>query len=120
MTPWRVGAIACALVSLAGCSPQATNVDDLAGLATAVSEQGVRCDAVDPAQGTDLVKEIGACEGSDVTLYVFESAEALDDWEKVGPLVTPAAVGANWAVTGEPSAIERIADGLGGEMVPAE
>lgn len=116
-----IGGIACVLaVLVAGCSGGSVTVDDLAGLATAVSEQGVRCDAVDPKKGTDLVKEIGSCEGSDVTLYVFESTEALDDWKKVGPLVSPAAVGANWAVTGERAAVDRIAEGLGGEMVPDE
>lgn len=121
MGRWKLGAIACvAAVSLAGCSGEAASFDDLSELAKAVAGEAVPCAGVDRKQGTDLVDQIGSCKGSDVTLYVFESADALDDWKKVAPLVAPAAVGANWAVTGAPGALDRIAEGLGGEMVPAE
>lgn len=118
---WIVGTIACvAAVSLAGCSGAAPSFEDLSSLAKAVNGEGVPCDGVDPKQGSDLVNEIGSCRGSDVTLYIFDSTEALDDWKKVAPLVTPAAVGANWAATGNEATVERISDGLDGEMARAE
>lgn len=123
MTPkrWQAGAVACvAAASLVGCSGEPPSFDDLSGLAEAVNGEGVACDGVTRKQGTDLVDEIGACRGSEVTLYVFESTAALDDWRKVAALVAPTAVGANWAVTGEPAAVERVADALGAEMAPAE
>lgn len=117
----RLGVIGCAAaVLVAGCSGDGRSFDDLAGLAKAVTEEGVSCDGVDPKPGTDLVDEIGSCGEGEVTLYLFDSAEAVGDWKKVGPLAAPAAVGPNWAVTGEPAAVERIAEGLGGEMVSAE
>ena len=117
---WRMGAIACAAVLLGGCSGDGRSFEDLADLANAVASEGVPCDRVQPRPATDLVNEIGACSGSEVTLYVFDDAEAIADWKKVGPLASPAAVGSNWAVTGERAAVERIADGLDGEMTPAE
>ena len=118
---WSVGAIACvAAVSLAGCSGDAPSFDDLPALAKAVDGEGVPCDDVDPKRGSELVNEIGSCRGSEVTLYVFDSAEALDDWKKVAPLVAPATVGANWAATGDRAAVERIRDRVGGEITPAE
>lgn len=118
---WTIGAITfVAAVSLAGCSGDAPSFEDLSSLAKAVNEEGVPCEGVDPKQGSDLVSDIASCRGSEVTLYVFDSAEALDDWKKVAPLVAPAAVGPNWAATGDSATVERIRDGLGGEIAPAE
>ena len=118
---WRIGAIGCVTaVSFTGCSGEARSFDDLSSLAKAVNARGVPCDGVDPERRSDLVSEIGSCRGSGVTLYVFESAEALADWKKVAPLVAPAAVGANWAATGDRAAVVRIADDLDGEMARAE
>ncbi len=117
----RVGAIAClAVLALAGCAREASTFEDVSALAKEVSAEGVTCDGVVPGRGTELVSEIGSCRGSDVTLYVFESAEAFDDWKKVAPLAAPAAVGVNWAATGDLSAVERIAEGLDGEMAGSQ
>lgn len=119
--PWRLAAVTCAVVVfLGGCSGGGRSFDDVAELAKAVAAEGVPCEDVDRSPGTDLVDEIGSCGGSEVTLYVFDSAEAFGDWKKVGPLATPTALGPNWAVTGESATVERIAEGLGGELAAGE
>lgn len=118
---WTLSAIACvAVVLLGGCSGGSRNFDDVAGLAKAVAAEGVPCESVDRRPATDLVDEIGSCRGSEVTLYVFDSAEAIRDWKKVGPFASPTALGPNWAVTGGRATVERIADSLGGEFASAE
>lgn len=104
-----------ASVALA-CSREASAFDDVPSLAEAVSEAGVSCDRIEDGPEAELVAGSGTCAGSGVTLYIFASADKLEDWKKVGTRIGPAVIGPNWTATGDPADLERVADEVGGEL----
>ena len=98
------------------CSRDAQAFDDLPTLAEAVSEAGVPCDRVEEGPEAQLVVASGKCARSSVTLYLFDSADKLEDWKKVGSRIGPAVIGPNWTATGDRAELESIAEELGGEL----
>lgn len=107
--------VAVAAFATAGCSEGARSYDDLAGLAAAVSDAGIPCDEVEPAEPARLVRRSGSCTGSEVTMFLFDDDADLAAWKKVGTTAGPALVGPNWAVTGDREAVSTLAESLGGE-----
>lgn len=104
-------------VMLGGCSREAQSFEDLSTLRSAVSSAGIACQRVQSGPEAQLVSASGTCAGSDVTLYLFGSAEDLQDWRRVGMLLSPTLVGPNWAVTGDQRHLDRIASEVGGDVV---
>lgn len=102
-------------VVLSGCSPEARAYEDLSALRTAVSSAGVACERIAPGPEAELVSDSGICSGSEVSLYLFDSAENLEDWTKVGTRLGPALIGPNWVVAGDRGEIDKLAGELGGE-----
>lgn len=100
-----------------GCSQEAQAFDDLSSLAEAVSETGVSCERLQEGPEAQLVAGSGSCAGSSVTLYLFDDADKLEDWKKVGTRIGPAVSGPNWTATGDSPDLERIADQLDGELL---
>ncbi len=114
----RLGCVALiALLALTACSREPEGYDNLSALSEAVSDAGVSCDQVELGPEAKLVSASGSCSGSEVTIYMFDNAGALENWTKVGARLAPTAVGPNWAVTGEASAIQTLADELDAELV---
>ncbi len=114
----RLGCMALiALLGLAACSRDPESYESLSALSEAVSEAGVPCDQVESGPEAKLVSASGSCADSEITIYMFDSAGALENWTKVGARLAPTAVGPNWAVTGEAGAIETLADELEAELV---
>lgn len=103
-------------VSLAGCSNEPPPYDDISALSAAVASAEIECARLDPGPEARLVNESGTCVDSGVTLYVFDNAEDLEDWRKVGARLSPTLVGPNWAATGEMQAMDRLAAEVGGEV----
>ena len=104
------------LASIAfACSQDVRAFDDLPTLAEAVSEAGVSC-VVEEGPDARLVAASGRCARSSVTLYLFDSADKLEDWKKVGTRIGPAVIGPNWTATGDRADLERISEELGGEL----
>lgn len=103
--------------AIVACSREPMLHEDLSSLAEAVSAAGVPCDRIDPGPGAQLVGETGTCFGSGVRIYLFDRAEDIDDWKKVGTQVGPIVLGPNWAAIGDPDHLGRISDELGGELV---
>jgi len=50
-------------------------------------------------------------------LYLFDRPADLEDWKKVGTRIGPAAIGPNWAASGDRADLERISEELGAEIV---
>jgi hypothetical protein len=107
--------VAAAAFATAACSEGALSYDGLAGLAAAVSDAGIPCDEVEPAQPARLVSRSGSCRGSEVTMFLFDDDADLAAWKKVGTAAGPAVVGPNWAVTGDRGSVATLAGRLGGE-----
>jgi len=105
------------LLALAACSREPEGYDNLSALSEAVSDAGVPCDRIEPGPKAELVSASGSCNGSEVTIYMFDNAGALENWTKVGARLAPTVVGPNWAVTGDVTAIETLADELDAELV---
>jgi hypothetical protein len=103
-------------MSLAGCSNEPQPYDEISALSAAVASAGIDCDRLDPGPEARLVDDSGTCVGSGVTLYLFDNAEDLEDWRKVGARLSPTLVGPNWAAVGEMQAMDRLAAELGGEV----
>jgi|GEM_PF-5654186 len=106
-----------ALLAFAACSREAQSYESLSALSEAVSDAGVPCDRIEPGPKAELVSASGSCNGSEVTIYMFDNAGALENWTKVGARLAPTVVGPNWAVTGDVTAIETLADELDAELV---
>jgi hypothetical protein len=105
------------LLGFASCANGAQSYEDLAALASAVDQAGVACADVQTLEGAELVAESGICNQGDMTLYMFDDAGDLEDWQKVAARVSPVAVGPNWAVAGEMSGVESVAEELDAELV---
>ena len=105
-----------AVVTLAACSPDPESYADLSDLAAATSRAGVSCDDIERGPEAQLVSHSGYCNGSDVTLYLFDDAGDLLDWRKVGTRLGSALIGPNWAVTGGADDLGRLQDELGGDL----
>lgn len=103
-------------ISFAGCSNEPSSYEDIAVLAAEVAAAGIHCDRIDPGPEARLVDESGTCIDSGVALYLFDSAEDLEDWKKVGTRLSPTLIGPNWAATGEMEMIDRLGAELGGEV----
>ena len=105
-----------AVATLAACSPEPESYADLSDLAAATSRAGVSCERFERGPEAQLVSHSGSCTGSDVTLYLFDDAGALDDWRKVATRLSPGLIGPNWAVTGSADDLGRLEDELGGDL----
>ena len=104
-------------VGLAGCSSEAQTFETFSELRGAVSSAGVPCDRTEPGPEASLVDESGICVGSQVSLFMFDGSDDLENWRKVGTRLGPALVGPNWAITGERQEIDLLAEELGGELI---
>ncbi len=115
----RKGLVCLSLLAVAAgaCSREAPSFESLSNLAQALSDAGVSCDRVDEGPEAELVAAVGTCEGSGVTLYLFDRSADLEDWKKVGTRIQPAAIGPDWAASGERSQVELISDELDAEIV---
>ena len=102
---------------LTGCSSEPQRYDDISTLASAVDTADVECDATEPGPQASLVSDSAVCDGSGVTLFLYETAQDLEDWSKVGARLGPALIGPNWAITGEADDLDRISSETGGEIV---
>ena len=109
-----------ALLAFAGCSRASESYDSLSALSEALSDAGVRCDQIKPGPQAKLVGDSGSCAEAEITLYIFESAQALKDWTRVGARLAPTVVGPNWAVTGESNTVEMVAKTLNAELIRAQ
>ena len=106
-----------ASLAFIACSREARSYDGLPSLAEAVSDAGVSCGSIKAGRKAELVSASGSCADSEVMLYMFDSAQALESWTKVGARLGPTAVGPNWAATGEANTIETVANELEAELV---
>lgn len=104
------------VIVLSGCSREAQAYEELSALRSAVSSAGIPCERVEPGPDAELVSDSGTCVGSEVSLYLFEDAADLENWRKVATRLGPTLIGPNWAAVGERDNIDRLAEGLGGEI----
>ncbi len=105
---------------LAGCSSEPQRYDEISDLASAVDSSGVRCDEIEPGPEAQLVAESGTCAGSEVTLFLFEDLEDLEDWRNLGARLGPTLIGSNWAVIGRERDLDRISSEVGGDVVTTD
>ena len=112
-----VGAVGMVIVAgSVACSSTAESYEQLPQLVDAVAAS-TDCDETGPGPEGDLVADSATCEGSGVTLYVFDSEAKLEDWRKVGARIGPVVIGPNWAASGDVEELRPIADELSGELV---
>lgn len=108
-------ALAAAAALAAGCSGGPRSYDDVAALASAISDAGIACDEVRSVPAARLVSRSASCSGSDVTMFLFDDDADLEAWKRVGTAAGPALVGPNWAVTADRESVTTLAGSLDGE-----
>ena len=105
------------LVSCSSGGPQ--RYASTSELVPALNEAGIECSSPQGGPAADLVKESVSCasEDGELSIFIFASTKARDDWRSLGTRLLPTALGPNWAVSGTQAQAEEISEEMDAELV---
>jgi hypothetical protein len=114
--------LACASLTLA-CAGEAKPAGNVDVLSARLAEEAVGCSELRREEPSALVKEKASCllpSGRTLELFIFASTAKRDQWAVLGTQLRPAALGPDWAISGERADVERVAGALSAELVLPE